>query len=456
MNIPLVVCGTGVVLAILGAASAFFAKREPAVIRIKGLRWTRHQLCQHVLITGATGSGKTRSGIVTILLQLFRNDRTFGGLFVDEKGVLHETVIDIARHNEREKDILLLEIKPNPTVRFNLIGVPDLPFSTLAQCVVDTAVAMGNRNEQSFFRNAAQIHIAKAMEVLKEANLLVSLDNVHELLTKPTELENTLRLLKNRALIEHFQQYLAQPPEQLGGITGTVQNYLSYFTKPEIAEVFCRTSTFQMRDLDQGKLVCLSIPQLYRTERRFVGTFLKLLFYNHALTRYDMPQPIRAKHNLLVLVVDECQHFVTKSEQGMSDHNVIDIVREAKLAVIATTQSTTSLVPVIGQEESRVYTLNLRTRLIFKAADEQDAKASADFISKEATPERSTTAQAGAVSESLRMIDEYRIKPSRLMRLRQHQCVIVHPEDRYRKVTLPPREADGTVSKWYRRFFFSL
>ena len=157
-----------------------------------------------------------------------------------------------------------------------------------------------------------------------------------------------------------------------------------------------------------------------------------------------------------MLVVDECQHFVTKIEQGMSDHNVIDIVREAKLAVIATTQSTTSLVPVIGQEESRVYTLNLRTRLIFKAADELDAKASADFISKEATPERSTTAQAGVVSESLRMIDEYRIKPSRLMRLRQHQCVIVHPEDRYRKVTLPPREADGTVSKWYRRFFFSL
>jgi hypothetical protein len=39
--------------------------------------------------------------------------------------------------------------------------------------------------------------------------------------------------------------------------------------------------------------------------------------------------------------------------------------------------------------------------------------------------------------------------PELLIRLRKHECILVHAEAGYRKVTLPPLEADGTVSKWY-------
>jgi len=53
--------------------------------------------------------------------------------------------------------------------------------------------------------------------------------------------------------------------------------YLHAFTQPEIAEVFCRDGTFQLRDVDQGRMICLDLPQRYLSERRFVGTFLKLL-----------------------------------------------------------------------------------------------------------------------------------------------------------------------------------
>ena len=144
--------------------------------------------------------------------------------------------------------------------------------------------------------------------------------------------------LQNVVLSEHFEQYLAQPPEQLAGVVGTVRNYLQHFTTPEIAEVFCRDSTFDLRDVDQGRILCIAMPQLYQTERRFVATFLKMLFFNHALARFDLPQAEREKRNLLVLVADECQQFVTLSEHGMSDHNVVDLIREAKVAVIAATQ----------------------------------------------------------------------------------------------------------------------
>ena len=166
------------------------------------------------------------------------------------------------------------------------------------------------------------------------------------------------------------------------------------------------------------------MPQRYQTERRFVGTFLKLLFFNHALARFDAPKAVRDAANLLVLVVDECQHFVTTSEHGMSDHNVIDVVREARLAVIAATQSTTSLVPVLGIDQARVYTLNLRNRLIFTAADELDSKSSAEFLGKTKQRERSVSVQGGRVSETLRERDEFRVKPQDLTALRKHQCIL--------------------------------
>jgi type IV secretory pathway TraG/TraD family ATPase VirD4 len=289
--------------------------RSPArgelVARLKGFTWYRHTFCQHFLITGATGSGKTLSGILPLLFQVFKHQPRFGGLCV------------------------------NP------------------------------------------------------------------------------------------------------------------FTQPEIAEVFCRDSTFQTRDVDQGRIICPDLPQRYLSERRFVGTFLKLLFYTHALARFDAPRSERTKHNLLLLLADECQHFVTASEDGLSDHSVVDVIREAGVAVIAATQSTTSLVPVLGAEQSKVFTLNLRNRLSFTAADEADARASAEFLGKFTKRERSVTRGEGRRTETFSEREEFRVKPHDLRALRKHRCLLVHCTQGHRKVLLPPCESDGSVSRWFRRWSFS-
>ena len=346
--------------AVLGAIAWLWlaANTRPSsrtVARLAGRDWDRFAFCQHFLITGATGAGKTLSGILPLLFQVFRHQPRFGGLCMDMKGVLHHTIAEMAAHFGRPNDVLLLEVRPvqspldwQPKHRFNLVGDRRIPYATYARCVVDTAVALGNRQEQAFFRRAAQIHIAKALEALDVLGYEVTLENAHNLLVNATDTTDALRRLEAletaRALAEHFRNYLAQPPEQLAGITGTVRNYLHYFTVPAIAEVFCRDSTFDLRDVDAGKIICLALPQTFQTERRFVGTFLKLLFYTHALARFDVPKAERAKHNLLLLLVDECQHFVTTSEDGFSDHAVVDVIREAGLAMVAATQSTTSLI----------------------------------------------------------------------------------------------------------------
>jgi hypothetical protein len=81
---------------------------------------------------------------------------------------------------------------------------------------------------------------------------------------------------------------------------------------------------------------------------------LKLLYYNHALRRFDKAKTDRAKKNLLILWADEAQRFMTASEDGTSDYNCVDVIREAGATIVAAAQSTTSFVPPLGNDKSKV------------------------------------------------------------------------------------------------------
>ena len=48
-----------------------------------------------------------------------------------------------------------------------------------------------------------------------------------------------------------------------------------------------------------------------------------------------------------------------------------------------------SLIPPLGNDKSKVLTLNLRNRMIFRSADEADAVQAADFIGKKRVVKRS-------------------------------------------------------------------
>jgi type IV secretory pathway TraG/TraD family ATPase VirD4 len=334
-----------------------------------------------------------------------------------------------------------------------LIGHSSIPATAYARFVIDTAAALGNRREQSFFKSAAQIHIAQAQLALAALDFEVTLENVYHLLTDVDEMKEVVTALETRRpeLARHFQKFLAQPPEQLSGITGTVINYLHHFTKPEIVEVFCRDNTFSLKDMDRGKIICLALPQKFQTERRYVSTFLKLLFYSHALQRFDLPESERRKRNMLLFLADECQHFLSQSEDGLSDHNVVDVLREAGVAFIAATQSSTSLAPLLGAENSKVLTLNLRNRMVFAAADEEDARSSAEFLGKKFAYEYSETSGDGRHSRTRHRKEKYRIEPHKLRALRNHECVLVHAEKGFERCVLPPIEPDGSVCRWFRR-----
>jgi hypothetical protein len=449
---------------LLIVALCILLSRKRYVVRFGGLSWRQNQFCRGWLITGDTGSGKTSSGINQLAHQVFQHEDKWGGLCIDEKGVYWETLSAMARHYRRENDLIHLQIRGDgqdgkSLHRFNLTGDRSIPFTTYAKFVVDTATSLGQSGDKGFFRNQAQTHIAHALELLSELQRPVTLSGALDVLSSKPKLDEELDFLRNLslqtphryALYHHFKhRFLDQPPEQLGGVRETIGNYLQYFLTPEVAEIFCvEESTFGFSEIDQGKIILVTMPQKFQTERRYVNTFLKLLFYNHALRRFDQDKKLRGKNNLLILWADEAQRFMTASEDGMSDYNCVDVIREAGATIVAAAQSTTSLVPPLGNDKSKVLTLNLRNRMIFRSADEADAVQAADFLGKKRIVKRSWGSSAGKRNVNYSETEEHKIKPYQIRTLRDHECVVVHCEKGHRRLTLPPLEPNGGVAKWF-------
>jgi hypothetical protein len=156
-----------------------FALRRRAkrvvVVRLKGLTWTREDFCRGWLITGDTGSGKTRSGITPLLYQVFKNEPRWGGVCIDDKGLYWETLSEMAVRFNRQNDLILLQVRPEnatadwkPPHTYNLTADRGIPFSTYAKFCVDTASSLGQQGDKGFFKNQAHTHQCRTRAALRD------------------------------------------------------------------------------------------------------------------------------------------------------------------------------------------------------------------------------------------------------------------------------------------------
>ena len=182
-----------------------------------------------------------------------------------------------------------------------------------------------------------------------------------------------------------------------------------------------------------------------------MNTLLKLSFYAHALRRFDKPAAQRASDNLLILWADEAQKIVSAAEDGMSDYNVVDVIREARATVVAATQSYQSLIPPMGDErKAKVFIANLANRVTFCAADEDSAKIAADTLGKRKAKRRTIGYAGGKRSSSWTEEDKYWFEPHQLRKLRKFEAVVQHCNRGFRKVRLRPCGPDGKAPSWYQ------
>ena len=448
----------GVVLTVLAGATFLLVPGRAVILRIGHLTWDEHELCRHFLITGDTGSGKTTCGINLILDQLVRTVPDWGGMILGVKGDEHRFASQLASEHGRSLDLIHLQVRPDgestgwqPDHRLNLVGDRNLPWTTHAKMIVDIGASLTDGKQSAFFRPMAQLAIANAFQLLDQLGEPVTITSAHQLLTTQSvaaaavaELEALPSTVERARLAEFFRSTFtdAKAYEQREAIEGTVKTYLGFFIDPDIAAVFSsdQPDTFRLSDVDHGKIITVTVPQRLATERRYVQTYLKLLLYMHALRRFDLAAPERENENLLLLVADEFQDIATASEDGLSDHKMVDRIRAARLAVIAAVQSELSLDPIVGQARRKVLSLNMRSRLTFRAADAEGARISAEFIGKKTVWKKSTTRRPlEAVSRTRREQEEFRVKPAKLLRLKDRQVVVVHPSKRHAVARPTPR-----------------
>ena len=257
-------------------------------------------------------------------------------------------------------------------------------------------------------------------------------------------------------LAKYFDQTFlsATAAEQKEGIIGTIKVYLGFFTHPDIAEIFAsdEPNTFNMADVDKGRILATAMPQTFQTERRYINTFLKLMFYTHAMMRFDKPREERKDENMLLAVMDEFQALATAAEDGISDHNVIDRLRAANCCLILGMQSDASLFPVLGKEKAQVLTLNCRSRIAFRQPDPEGALAVAEFIAKKKITKTSKSSKFMGMDASYTRNQEwdYEVQPGELMKMEDHTAWVIHPSKEKVLMKIPPLDGAGKVPGWWK------
>jgi type IV secretory pathway TraG/TraD family ATPase VirD4 len=437
-----------------GALAAAYAAliagrgRKNVVLKLWGLEWTRDEACCHFFVTGATGTGKTARAVIPIVHGLRKTLPETGILAVDSKGALWHPLATMARALGQEESLRLIRVRPPhvsvtewiPPLRLNLLADPEVPWSTYAKIVVDTATAAGQKGGQAFFKETARDVITHAMRALELAELPVTLANVHDAICISSETELLLqRLAEQRGPavemeLQYFRDFAAQPPEQKSGTVYTVANYLRPYTPPDIREVVCAVEpNFSVAEIDRGRLVCLSVPQTFQTERRYLNLLCKQLFFLHAFRRFDLAAEEMRRRNMIVLVLDEGQKTTLVSEDGFSDHLTVDELREAGVCLISATQTPLSLYASFETErKADVFMANLRTQIHFRAADEKGAKILSEKLGGRETRKYSGGVSSGRTSRNWQPADEPWLKAQALLALKDGQAVVRHPRNRRR------------------------
>jgi type IV secretory pathway TraG/TraD family ATPase VirD4 len=448
-------------IAFIGPASPFSGG---VAVRIGGIEWDINNFCRGWLITGATGSGKTQCGINRLMFECFKNMADWGGVCIDEKGTYWDILVAMAKHFRREKDLILLQTRPmdapdgwKPPARFNLLSDNRIPAEAYAVAIVKAAQnVIGGEGDKGFFKQKAQDGIKYGISLLRLIERMPSLADVHNLLTNKKLIEQLLadiaplRETNPEALQTYndMKAFISQPDEQYGGVEGTIGNYLSAYTHPEIAEVFCSDdNTCDLMSLDAGKILCVAMPQRFSAARAFICTLLKELAYFHIRSRFDDKKTIKKK-NVIVIWQDEAQRFATDSDGN------VDVIREAKGTTVISTQGQGSLFkPLGGKEVAKVILSNLRNRIIMQSAEQDCADLSAEYIGKHEVWKKSYSSSATGGSVSRSKEEQFKVKPFELQNLKKFEAFVCHCEGLKKRMFIRAIEPDGTVPTWFKERF---
>lgn len=462
-------------LLVLGASVVPFAERPGGhhVVKLLGLSWTLEEFLCHWVIVGRSGSGKTAGVIRTLIIQLMRSTPNFGCVAVDEKANFHKVLAGIcSAHGKAEKLIVLRPRRPGwndppPAHTMNLIGDRTISWETYAQIVIDTAVACGQETSNSFFKLQGRKTITFIFRTLEAIDEVPTLGGAYDFIADTATYDQALGELDARreksslcaGLFAFWRAFDRKAGDERSGIKSTTELYLYPYAAKELRELLGDPSpTLELKAVDEGKILCPSIPQAFLTQRRYIIAWFKFSAYYHLLRRFDeFDEADRAKLTPIVLLADEGQNSILAAEEGLADHNTLDKVREARGTLILAMQSYSSALPALKGRKDLAETIftNLNNHVIGAIRDETGREIAASIFGKEWQAERShsygTKDSAVTVKRELRHI----FHPGVFTRLPQFKVLVFHVGGRWAQGYLPPLTDDGRgVSlRWRFRLF---
>ena len=402
----------------------------------------------------------------------------WGGLIFGEKGNEWQAMEDLFACHGRRQDLCVLRTRPaaagagwTPESRLNLLGAAGVPADTYAQLIVDASQAVEEAEKSDeFFVPQARDKLAWGIRLLRAAEELPAAPGRSAARTAPS-LPRLFDLLTARegfsAFVEELdwsrveaahpaqrarehleRHYWNQPPDQLGGLISTLSNMLGPYLEPEIAAVFGADSTVALEDVEQGKVLCLAIPQRHAVQRRYVATLLKSLTYQLILRRFDLARddPAWRDRNVIVIEQDEWQRYAVRADCD------VDLIREAAGTTYPASQTQDAVWSRFRSREAAAPLIaNLRNRWICQAGTDACAEESARLLGEAAAISVSRTRGPGASSRTFTPRDAAVVSKSALRTLPPFHVIFAPAEGPwlYAKVIAMPVTPAGEIPGWW-------
>ena len=377
-----------------------FISGEPVYIPEKGL-------FQNILITGTIGTGKTSSAMYPFTNQLIKyfannNLKKISMLILDVKGNYYQQVLSFAKECGREKDIITIEL--NGKYKYNPLYKPHLKPSVIANQLKEILLLFSPNNTESFWLDKVETTLNYAISLCSlYNNAYVTFDELHKITTNENYYSEKIDVLKQRftknklntiqiktllSCINYFSgEFFSLDSRTLGILKSEITRITNCFiSDPDILSTFCPSKNdlnfLGFKDvINSGKIVVLNMNiNQYRNLSKIIAAYLKLDFQTEVLSSLSNNSTSR----ITAFISDEYSEYVTQT-----DSNFFSQSREAKCINIVATQSYTSLLNTLNnQNTTKVITQNLVNKLWFRSDDIftiEDAQKQIGKIEKEKT-----------------------------------------------------------------------
>ncbi len=427
------------------------------------LELTGDMLTQHVLLTGASGYGKT-----TLLNRMLKDIVSYrssepahkiGLLILDLKAdQTSERVGQWAKEVGRADDIVVLSAESEVyydlfaglrtfedveticakfTVFGNMVGADNAYWEQSKRTYLETALyfALLSRPSATFqemlvFLNAFLVCEPGSSKALLERE--EGVDVLSQLCTIAAQASHPFAM-KAASLLSNYNSWIELDSKTRSNLTSIFANMLQPFFAMAAQSLFSSLSAHKRvrlnlsQALSAGKIVVLSVNAIATPElANALGMMLKCDFYQTVMSR---PEQRNGGQRLLGLIADEYPLVVTGRDPRFGDVTQLQVMRSRGGFLIACTQGLVNIDIQVSTGIRSALLVNFANWFMLHSNEpELDQRATIMFGTVESTPVRVDTGYhdsfAPAVARERQLQERLVCPPGALGRLEQHQAYI--------------------------------